>query len=192
MGNLGEWGNGENEKSEKGTPTSVWSRKRKKEHACYGTSCNRRVRLLRSSWWPLRSRISVGSAVPPLSISWTAPHRITALPLFLILYKYINIDLDHRKKIERERVTGIVGALKIERARGRPTVTVTVAEDRLLWQREGKDRPWALCQESIAHQFIVAQRKSWLLIVSYCGLTLGALDGLSTAMWLEGRAQKQT
>lgn len=80
-------GNGENEKSEKGTPTSVWSRKRKKEHACYGTSCNRRVRLLRSSWWPLQSRISVGSAVLPLSISWTAPHRITVPPLFLILYK---------------------------------------------------------------------------------------------------------
>lgn len=33
---------------------------------------------------------------------------------------------------DRERVTGIVGALKVERARGRPEVTEKAAEDRLV------------------------------------------------------------
>jgi len=67
--------------SKKGTPipTSVWSKKKRKGHVWYGTSCIQRVIPLRSSWWQLRLCISVGSAVPPLILSRTAhDHNPTA------------------------------------------------------------------------------------------------------------------
>lgn len=60
-----------------GTPTSVWSRKKKKKaRACYGTSCIRGAIRLRSSLQQPQLCTGVDWAVPLLWTCWTATNAI--------------------------------------------------------------------------------------------------------------------
>jgi len=49
----------------KGTPTSVWSKRKKKDPACYETSCNQRVTPLQSSLMLRRLGILTDLVAPP-------------------------------------------------------------------------------------------------------------------------------